>query len=157
MTGNSTDGRYSARNSNARSNLEAAEKDTEQSREAVTATLDMIDESLRVLPDSLEILIKRGDKQGVKDLLAINKTACDDALRFRAEKKKIDDRFTRLKQERPKKDRHIADNHAGLWRCGTEYLELNQKVMNVSGPLVEQVTTILDPSAKLPDIEGTAQ
>ena len=148
MTGNSTDGRYSARNSNARSNLEAAEKDTEQSRDAVDATLEMIDESLRTLPDSLEVLIARGDKQATKDLLAISKAACDDAQRFRGEKKEIDDRFTRLKQERPKKESHVADNYNRLFRCGTDYLELNQRVMNVSGALVEQITGMLDPSAK---------
>lgn len=148
MTGQSTDGRYSARNSSVESNIDAVAEDTRTNKNSLTAAMELIDESIRTLPDSIEVLAKRADRKGIKDLLALTETACSDAETFRAQKKAIDDRFDRLEQERPKKPGQFADKHHRLFKCGSEYIELNQQVMRRGGDLVAQIAELIDPDLK---------
>jgi hypothetical protein len=142
-----TDGRYTSRNTTEKVNVAQVEEDTKNSVNAVRETIDVIDESIRTLPDSIEVLASRGDRDGIKKLLVLTGTANDDAERFKKELKGLEEKQDRVLQSRPSRPRHYADHYTRCFAVGGEAIELNQRVMNVSGGLVEQIAELLQPSS----------
>lgn len=148
-----TDGRYYSRNTTEKVNIAQVEKETQNNFDAVHTTLEVIDESIRTLPDSIEILAGRGDKEGIKKLLTLTSTANDDAEKYKKELSELEVKKNRVVQSRPSRPRHYADHFNRCFEVAAEALELNQRVMNTSGGLVEQIAELL----QTPEAKGASQ
>lgn len=143
-----TNGRYSSRNSTERVNIAKIEEDTKCTLSSVATAIDAIDETLRVLPDNIEILASRGDKEGIKKLLALAATANDDSEAYKKDLDALRERQDEIVKQRPTRPKFYADHYSKCFQVGAEAVALNQRINNNSGGLVEQIVGLIDSPAK---------
>lgn len=143
-----TNGRYSSRNETTEKvNIAKIEEDTELSFDAVAAAIEVIDESIRTLPDSIEVLAARGDKDGIKKLIALAGSANDDSETYKQQLSKLRERQKQNIDTRPTKQRHFADHYSRCFNVGAEALALSQRIGSESGGLVDQIHQLIEPEA----------
>lgn len=142
-----TNGRYSSRNSTEEVNVAKIENDTKLNLKAVETAIDAIDETLRTLPDNIEILAARGDKPGIKKLIDLAGTANSDSEEYKKQLSVLQTRHKEVIRNRPRQHKLYAEHYNRCFAVGAEALALNQRINVNSGGLIGQIVELIDPPA----------
>lgn len=139
-----TEGRYYSRGSSHRDDLNAVKQDVEVHRTAAADGIELIDAGLRELPETIEILAMRQDKEGIKKVVTIAKTANDAQEGFKKELADLDAQRKRVDQFHPRKTRQVVGQRDDYFKLGLMYMDLRERAGSVGSPFIDTVTSSID-------------